>query len=172
MDLFECEDFQYVSKDLVSDYDSCDTENTSSTWPHWTLRKCFSAPRILPPLLVPQTLKIGSLILVCRVDVALQCPSRPKDHAELTIWTTVWICFHMKALYVPGKSTLVVQNFLTDSTDPKLHPGGFDLRGRLAFNIFQYFLLLYKHWNKAGYKGDNYGMWIIQWSDIINACLY
>ena len=109
---------------------------------------------------------------MCRVDVALQCPSRPKDHAGLTIWTTVWICFHVKALYVSGKSTLVVQNFLTDSTDPELHPSGFDLGGRLAFNIFQYFLLLNKHWNKAGYKGDNYGMWMIQWSNIINACLY
>ena len=91
------------------------------------------------------TEKRDPLILVCRVDVALQCPSRPKDHAGLTIRTTIWIRFHMKALYVPGKGTLVVQNFLTDSTDPELHPSGFDLGGRLAFNVFQYFLLLNKH---------------------------
>ena len=91
------------------------------------------------------------LILVCRVDVTLKSSSCPKHHfLSLTVWAAVWVCLHMKALYVSGERTLVVQNFLTKATDPELHPRRrFHLTDRLAFNVFQNFVLLDIHWNKA-----------------------
>jgi hypothetical protein len=91
------------------------------------------------------------LILVCSVDVTLKSSSCPKHHfLSSTVWAAVRVCLHMKALYVSGKSTLVVKNFLTNPTDPELRPGRrFHLTDRLAFNVFQNFVLLDIHWNKA-----------------------
>ena len=93
------------------------------------------------------TEKRNPLILVCRVDVTLKSSSCPKHHClSFTIWAAVWVCLHMKALYVSGKSTLVVKNFLTKATDPELHPRRrFHLTDRLAFNVFQNFVLLDIH---------------------------
>jgi len=102
------------------------------------------------------TEKRNPLILVCRVDVTLESSPCPKyhfvhnPHFVSTVWAAVWVCFHVKALNVSVKSTLVVQNLLTNSTDPELHPRrGLHLTDRLAFNVFQNFVLLDIHWNEA-----------------------
>ena len=87
------------------------------------------------------------LILVCSVDVTLKSSSCPKHHfLSWTVWAAVWVCLHMKALYVSRKSTLVVKNFLANTTDPELHSRRrFHLTDRLAFNVFQNFVLLDIH---------------------------
>ena len=86
------------------------------------------------------------LILVCRVDVTLKSSSCSKHHFVRTVWAAVGVCLHMKAFYVSGKCTLVVKNFLTNSTDPELHSRrGLHLTHRLAFNVFQNFVLLDIH---------------------------
>ena len=58
---YKCECFQCAWADPASDCGLSNTSHTSSTSPHRTLHKCFSAPRIHPPCPVPQTLKIEIL---------------------------------------------------------------------------------------------------------------
>ena len=87
------------------------------------------------------------ILVLCRVDVTLKSSSGPKHHfLSSTVWAAVRVCVHMKTLYVSGKSTLVVKNFLTNPTDPELRPRRrFHLTDRLAFNVFQNFVLLDIH---------------------------